>query len=141
MTSRTSFSTLARVVAIAAAAVVGPPLAQAQSAKTAGPMPAMAASSSTSTAMSGMDMKAMMKDMGDKMSSMEMTGHQDVDFATMMRMHHQGAIDMARVEVKAGKDPTMRKMARAIIAAQKKEIAQMDRFLASRGHSTGKMKN
>ena len=141
MKSRTSFFTLARVVAIAAAAVVGPPLAQAQSAKTAGPMPAMAASSSTSTAMSKMDMKAMMKDMGDKMSSMEMTGNQDLDFATMMRMHHQGAIDMAQAELKAGKEPAMRKMATGIIAAQKKEIAQMDRFLASRGHSTGKMKN
>ena len=141
MKSRISFFSLARVVAIAAAVVVGPPLAQAQSPKTAGPMPAMAASSSTSTAMSKMDMKAMMKDMGDKMSSMKMTGNQDLDFAAMMRIHHQGAIDMAQAELKAGKEPAMRKMATGIIAAQKKEIAQMDRFLASRGHSTSKMKN
>lgn len=35
-----------------------------------------------------MDMKAMMKDMHDKMSSMPMSGNPDVDFAMMMRIHH-----------------------------------------------------
>jgi len=40
----------------------------------------------------------------------------------MMIPHHQGAIDMAEVELKYGKDPALRKMAEDIIAAQKKEI-------------------
>lgn len=87
----------------------------------------------------GMDMKAMMKDNNDKMSSMAMTGNADVDFAMMMKIHHQGAIDMAQAELKNGKKPQMRKMAQNIIAAQKKEIAQFDKFLAKHGHPTDKM--
>ncbi|MCY1169068.1 MAG: DUF305 domain-containing protein [Pseudomonadota bacterium] len=87
----------------------------------------------------GMDMKAMMKDNNDKMSSMSMTGNADSDFAMMMRVHHQGAIDMAQAELKNGKEPQMRKMAQSIIAAQKKEIAQFDRFLAKHGHPADKM--
>ncbi|MDQ6881049.1 MAG: DUF305 domain-containing protein [Pseudomonadota bacterium] len=55
-------------------------------------------------------------------------------------MHHQGAIDMAQVGLKAGKEPRMRKMANQIIAAQNKEIAEIDRFLASHAHSSDKMK-
>ncbi|MES2188534.1 MAG: DUF305 domain-containing protein [Pseudomonadota bacterium] len=87
----------------------------------------------------GMDMKAMMKDGNDKMSSMAMTGNADVDFAMMMKIHHQGAIDMAQAELKNGKEPQMRKMAQSIIAAQKKEIAQFDKFLAKHGHPADKM--
>ena len=47
----------------------------------------------------------------------------------MMRMHHEGALEMAEVELKHGKDATMRNMAKAIIAAQKKEIKQFDQWL------------
>ena len=86
-----------------------------------------------------MDMQAMMKEHNDKMSSMKMSGNADVDFAMMMRMHHQGAIDMAQAELQGGKSPEMRKMAGKIIAAQKKEIAQLDRFLAKNGHPVEKM--
>ena len=83
--------------------------------------------------MKGMDMKSMMKNNDDKMSSMKMTGNADVDFAAMMRVHHQGAIDMAQAQLRDGKDAQMRKLATNIIAAQKKEIAQLDRFLAKNG--------
>jgi uncharacterized protein (DUF305 family) len=89
--------------------------------------------------MKGMDMKGMMQDNNDKMSAMKMTGNTDVDFAMMMRIHHLGAIDMAQAELRDGKDPQMKKMAKAIIAAQKKEIAQFDRFLAKHGQSSGPM--
>ena len=88
--------------------------------------------------MTGMNMKDMMKDNNDKMSSMKMTGNTDVDFAMMMRIHHLGAIDMAQAELRDGKDPQMKKMATAIIAAQKKEIAQFDKFLARNGQSSDK---
>ena len=81
----------------------------------------------------GADMKAMMKGMNDKMAGMAMTGNHDVDFAQMMRIHHQGAIDMAEMELKHGKDASMRKMAQEVIKAQKKEIATIDRFLAKKG--------
>ncbi len=100
-----------------------------------------AAPTAAASGMQGnMDMKTMMKDMNDRMSSMAMSGNQDVDFAMMMRMHHQGAIDMAQAELRGGKDPQMRKMANEIIAAQKKEIAQIDKFLAKHGHSGMAMK-
>ncbi|WP_395058646.1 DUF305 domain-containing protein [Polaromonas sp.] len=89
--------------------------------------------------MKGMDMKGMMKDNNDKMSSMKMTGNTDVDFAMMMRIHHLGAIDMAQAELRDGKDPQMKKMAKAIIAAQKKEIAQFDKFLAKNGQTAAKI--
>ena len=81
----------------------------------------------------GMDMKSMMKNNDDKMTSMKMTGNADVDFAMMMRIHHQGAIDMAQAELRDGKDAQMRKLATNIIAAQKKEIAQLDKFLVKNG--------
>ena len=81
----------------------------------------------------GMDMKSMMKNNNDKMAAMKMTGNADVDFAMMMRIHHQGAIDMAEAELRDGKDAQMRKLATNIIAAQKKEIAQLDKFLVKNG--------
>ena len=138
MTSRFNFSPLARAAVLTAAATLLQPLAQAQPAKPMSPMPAMAASSSMPAG--NMEMKSMMKDMSDKMSSMPMSGKQDVDFAMMMRVHHQGAIDMAQMELKAGKEPKMRKMAKDIVAAQKKEMAEMDKFLASHGQPMDKMK-
>ena len=81
----------------------------------------------------GGDMKTMMKDMNDRMAGMTMTGNHDVDFAQMMRIHHEGAIDMAEMELKNGKDASMRKLAQEVIKAQKKEIAVIDRFLAKNG--------
>ena len=80
-----------------------------------------------------MDMKAMMKENNDRMASVPMSGNPDVDFAQMMRIHHQGAIDMAQALLRDGKDPKMLKMAKDIVEAQKKEIAELDAFLARSG--------
>lgn len=74
-------------------------------------------------------MKAMMKSMNDKMAALPMSGNIDVDFARMMKIHHQGAIDMSIPEAKDGKNPEMRKLAQNIIKAQKNEIAILDKFL------------
>lgn len=46
-------------------------------------------------------------------------------FLAMMVVHHEGAVDMARAELEAGKDPQVKALARRVIAAQQREISQM----------------
>ena len=58
------------------------------------------------------------------------SGNADVDFIKGMMPHHQGAIDMAKIELEHGKDPKVRKLAREIIKAQNTEIAFMKAWLA-----------
>ena len=64
------------------------------------------------------------------MESMKASGDTDYDFAMMMKMHHQSALDMANVQLKNGKDAKLRSMATAIIKSQTKEIAEFDKWLA-----------
>ncbi len=71
-----------------------------------------------------------MAEMGEAMQAVPATGNPDRDFAQMMIVHHQGAIDMAKTELEYGKDPEMRKLAEEVIAAQEKEIAFMKAWLA-----------
>ncbi|ELR8804057.1 DUF305 domain-containing protein, partial [Salmonella enterica] len=42
---------------------------------------------------------------------------------------HEGAIEMAKTQLKYGKDPEMRKLAEDIIKAQQPEIDQMHAWL------------
>jgi hypothetical protein len=65
-----------------------------------------------------------------KNMTMAFTGNPDVDFAQGMIPHHQGAIDMAKVVLKYGKDPELKKLAEDIIKAQDSEIAFMKGWLA-----------
>lgn len=53
------------------------------------------------------------------------TGDADRDFARMMIPHHQGAIDMALVELRYGKDARLKRLAQEIIITQQQEIAVM----------------
>jgi uncharacterized protein (DUF305 family) len=79
-------------------------------------------------------MKALMDADSKMMTAMHaapMTGDADKDFVAMMIPHHQGAIDMAKVELKYGKDPQLRAMAEDIVKAQEKEIAEMQQWQAA----------
>jgi uncharacterized protein (DUF305 family) len=57
------------------------------------------------------------------------SGDPDRDFAAMMIPHHQGAVDMAKVELQFGKDPVLRRLAQGIIVEQLQEIEVMQREL------------
>jgi uncharacterized protein (DUF305 family) len=75
------------------------------------------------------DNQSMMKGM-ETMPKMQMSGDPDKDFAMMMKIHHQKALQMAQKELEIGKSPAMKAMATKILAAQQKEIAELDRWLA-----------
>lgn len=59
------------------------------------------------------------------MERVQHTGNPDADFAAMMIAHHQGAIEMAKVELLYGTDPRLRRLAQEIIVTQQSEIAVM----------------
>jgi len=65
-------------------------------------------------------MTRMMIDMGIRPS-----GDVDTDFVAMMAPHHQGAIDMARAELRYGHNAILKRIAEEIIVTQQQEIAAM----------------
>ncbi len=66
---------------------------------------------------------AMTKMMNDM--AVQPSGDIDRDFVAMMSPHHQGAIDMAVIELRYGKNEQLRRIAQEIIVDQMQEIAAM----------------
>jgi hypothetical protein len=65
-------------------------------------------------------MKKMMADM-----TIKPTGDVDRDFVAMMVPHHQGAVDMAKAELRYGHNAQLRQLAQKIVATQQQEIIVM----------------
>ena len=76
--------------------------------------------------MSGVGMDKMMNDM-----MAPPTGKADVDFVKGMIPHHQGAIDMAKVEIQFGTDTDAKALSENIVKAQTGEISFMKDWLAT----------
>ncbi len=64
------------------------------------------------------------------------SGNPNYVFARNMAAHHQGAVDMARVEMQHGRDPRMRALAGYIYTIQRQEIALMNAWLHRAGRPT-----
>jgi uncharacterized protein (DUF305 family) len=75
------------------------------------------------------ELNSSMSTMHAAMSSVITSGKSDVDFVRLMVPHHQAAIDMAKIQLRYGKDPEMRRLAQEIITDQQSEIDLMQLWL------------
>ena len=73
-------------------------------------------------------MQAMMKMHGPMMTGV-IAKDADVAFVCGMIAHHQGAIDMAQVELRTGDNVEAKKMAEKVVKEQGQEIAEMKDWL------------
>lgn len=97
-----------------------PPLAFAHQSHPANPPAALSTEEQAFLEENETAMTKMMNDMAVKP-----TGDVDRDFVAMMTPHHQGAIDMAVIELRYGKNEQLRRIAQEIIVDQMQEIAAM----------------
>jgi uncharacterized protein (DUF305 family) len=81
--------------------------------------------SSVSGPMADADLDRSMERMHAEMKKVHYSGNADADFASLMVPHHQGAVQMAEVELQFGSDPHLRRLAREIIVTQQSEIDVM----------------
>lgn len=63
----------------------------------------------------------------------------DAEFLNQMIMHHQGALDMAKLSAKQAKHAEVKDMSRKIIAAQEKEIEVMKQWQKNWGYKAAPM--
>lgn len=71
-----------------------------------------------------------MHTMMNRMMAMQPSNDPEIDFVKMMMMHHQGAINMANVELQAGTNDSLKRTAQKIITEQEAEIAQFNTILS-----------
>lgn len=72
-----------------------------------------------------------MHHMMDRMNSMPKTNDADHDYAMMMRMHHQTAVDMANEVLNKGDNAQIKAIAQEMIQKQQQEIGEFTAFLNS----------
>ena len=83
----------------------------------------------TSPAHTDNKMMAEIHKMMKMMDTMDMSGDPDTHFAKMMKMHHNGAIEMSKIIVSEGKNSFIKDMAGKMITNQSAEVKQLDSFL------------
>lgn len=72
-----------------------------------------------------------MQTMHAEMHKVRCSGNADADFASLMIAHHQGAIEMSKVELQFGTNPRLRRLAQEIIVTQQSEIEVMETAIKS----------
>ena len=82
--------------------------------------------SSVSARKADADLDKSMERMHAEMQKVHYSGNADADFASLMVPHHQGAVQMAEVELQFGSDPRLRRLAQEIILTQQSEIDVMN---------------
>ena len=92
--------------------------------------PASIATNAATAAYGAASDKMMNGMMGDSMAH---SGNADRDFVKIMIPHHQGAIDVANVELKYGSDPDLKALAQTVVTAQQAEIDEMTTWLTANG--------
>jgi uncharacterized protein (DUF305 family) len=83
--------------------------------------------------MAGKTMMSIMQSNMDQMKAVQSSGNPDNDFASLMKVHHLGAIEMAQLELAKGTDPELKQLAQKTVDDQQNEIAQFNTFLS--GHT------
>ena len=75
------------------------------------------------------DMMTKMHLMMDQMEQMIPSNDPDIDFTRMMIMHHEGAIEMANLELQEGENTEMKTRAQDVIDEQQQEVQQLQSLL------------
>ena len=87
------------------------------------------ATNNTSSSMNSMSMDDMTADLRKK------TGDEyDKAFIASMIVHHEGAVEMAKLSMANAKHDEIKKLSEAIITAQEKEIAEMKQWQRDWGY-------
>ena len=93
--------------------------------------PALETTADTNTSMSTMSMDDMTADLKGK------TGDEfDKAFIASMIVHHEGAVEMAKLSAENAKHDEIKTLSENIITAQEKEIAEMKQWQADWGYSS-----
>ena len=80
-----------------------------------------------------MEMDMVMMKMNQTMRALNKSHDPDYDFAEMMIHHHQGAIDMSKIELEYGKQEATLEEAKMIIEDQEKDIIELGKFKNQHG--------
>jgi len=84
-------------------------------------------------------LKAGMDKMTTQLKAYSPTGDPDYDYASIMRIHHQGGVEMMQTYLPGAKDEMLKNMAQNGITKQQGEISELETFI--NGHQPGTQRN